>query len=473
MPTLLGSNAASAEETKQPPNVAASDINSLEEAALAAYLYTYPLVSVEVTRQQSTNLDGDSSGSAVGTAPMNELAHIPYLPDASFTSVVRPNVDTLYTSMFYDVSKEPMIINVPDMGDRYHLFQIMDMWTNVEGAPGTRTIDDTSGGYRFAIVGDRWRGTLPAGVHEYRVDTDTGWMLARTQVDGPEDVAAVNALQTQITAAPLSSYRTSGTSEPSPDSATAPSTPSPTEAPPTVSDVIHSLSPQEYWDLYYSSLSHDQPRDEDKEFLAEMAKFGWSPYTRLNLDRMPERTRAVWETAWPKAIGMLDTPIGGEPVNGWSIQRTGIGDYGTDYVTRAVVARNALAANLPEDAIYPVTDIDSHGERLHSDHNYVLHFPAGQIPPVNAFWSLTMYDAEGYLVDNSADRYAVRGETLTKNADGSLDIYIQSENPGADKESNWLPAPSAGDFNVMLRAYWPDEDVIDGTWNPPAIERTS
>ncbi|APA98151.1 DUF1214 domain-containing protein [Nocardia seriolae] len=146
-----------------------------------------------------------------------------------------------------------------------------------------------------------------------------------------------------------------------------------------------------------------------------------------------------------------------------------MGTYGTDYDRRAIVAHGGLGANLPADAIYPNTRVDATGAMLNSDRNYVLHFAADQIPPVYAFRSLTMYNDKGFFVANPIDRFAVRGEQMRKNPDGSLDIYIQRENPGPEKESNWLPGPATGDFNLMQRLYWPDTKIIGGTWTPPAV----
>ncbi|MGI5498934.1 DUF1254 domain-containing protein [Lentzea sp. CA-135723] len=399
---------------------------SAEQAAVNAYLYTYPLVSVEVTKR----------GSGL---PANQLAHLPVVPDASFTDVVRPNVDTLYTSMFFDASAGPVTVTVPDMHDRYHLFQLMDAWTNVEGSPGTRTID--SPGYRFAIAGPNWRGTLPPDVHVYRMPTDTGWMLGRIQLNGPDDLDTVRALQQQITV-------------------TAAATPQQRD---TVPEVIHNLTAQQYWDLYYSSASHDQPRPQDRKFLREMKRHGWSPGTPVDLTKMP----AEWESAWPKVLAALDTGLGGTTVNGWTTLRDGIGEYGTDYQARAIFARHLLAANLPQDAVYPSTFVDADGQQLVGENSYVLHFPAGQLPPVNAFWSLTAYNAQGYLIDNPADRYAVRGEQLVRNVDGSIDIHLRPD----EQPQNWLPTPASGEFNLVLRLYWPDQQVLDGQWHPPAVQR--
>ncbi|MFD4636256.1 DUF1254 domain-containing protein [Lentzea sp. NPDC058436] len=408
--------------------VSPSTAVSADQAALNAYLYTYPLVSVEVTKR--------SSG-----VPANQLSHMPVVPDASFTGVVRPNVDTLYTSMFFDASAGPVVVTVPDMGERYHLFQLMDAWTNVEGSPGTRTID--SSGYRFAIAGPDWHGSLPDGTHLYRMPTDAGWMLGRIQLNGTDDLPAVRALQQQI-------------------SVESPAVAQPRE---TVPEVISGLTAQQYWDLYYASASHDQPRPQDRKFLREMKRHGWSPDRPVDLAKMPD----AWESAWPRALAALDTDLGVTPVNGWSVILDGIGEYGTDYRNRAIFARHLLAANLPEDAVYPSTEVDAEGRQLVGENTYVLHFPAGQLPPANAFWSLTAYNAQGYLIDNPVDRYAVRGEQLARNADGSVDIHLRPTPP--QTESNWLPTPASGEFSLMLRLYWPGQEVLDGNWHPPAVQR--
>lgn len=237
-----------------------------------------------------------------------------------------------------------------------------------------------------------------------------------------------------------------------------------------VAKYIHDLSPQQYWDLYYSSLSHNQPRPEDKDLLDQLAKAGWTPDKKLDLATLSDSDRKTWEDAWPKALSKIEVDLGGTPANGWNIARTGMGTYGTDYDQRALVAYSGLGANLPEDAIYPATRIDATGANLTSDRNYVLHFAADEIPPVRAFWSLTMYNDKGFFVANPINRYAVRGEQMHKNPDGSLDVYIQRENPGPERESNWLPAPESGEFNLLMRLYWPDSKIIDGTWNPPGVK---
>ncbi|UGT40786.1 DUF1254 domain-containing protein [Nocardia yamanashiensis] len=450
-------------DTKSTTTPAAS--GNSDEAMVNAYVYTYPLVSVELTRRMMTNVAAPDP--TKGMAPLNQLAPLAFLPDADFTAVVKPNVDTLYTSMLFDVAAEPLVVTVPAMGDRYHLFPVLDMWTNVDGAPGSRTIPDAGKGYEFAIVGPHWQGTLPAGVHEYRLPTDAGWMIGRVSVDGPDDVPNVIALQEKTSVVPLSSYGKPYTAPQNTD--IHPDWP----ARQPVADYIHNLTPQQYWDLYYSSLSHTQPRPGDQTLLEQLAKIGWSPDKKLDLSQLPSADAAAWEQAWPKALSQIETKPHETPVNGWQTKRKDIGDYGTDYSSRALVAYLGLGANLPQDAIYPVTYVDQKNAQLESDRNYVLHFDADQIPPVRGFWSVTMYNGKGFFVENPINRFAVRGDRLTKNADGSVDIYIQRENPGQDKEANWLPAPASGDFNLTLRTYWPDQQIVDGDWNPTAVTSTN
>lgn len=424
-------------------------------------MYSYPLVSVEVTRRQSTNV---SRPDGRGAAPINQFANLAFLPEASFTGVVRPNVDTLYSSMFFDVSTEPLVIDVPDMGKRYHLFPILDMWTNVQASPGNRTLGEVHG-YQFAITGPNWHGTLPSGMGEYRLPTESGWIIGRIQVNGPDDILAVVAIQQQLSAMPLSTYGQPYTAPENTD--LHPDWPKNQE----VAAYIHNLSPQQYWDLYYSSLSHNQPRPEDENLLDRLANIGWTPDEKLELNRLPAAERARWQNAWSTALSKIEVDLGAQMVNGWQIARSDIGAYGTSYSARAVVAHGGLGANVPQDAIYPATRVDGGNAALQSDCDYALHFSKDQVPPVHAFWSLTMYNEKGFFVDNPINRYAVRGESLQKNPDGSIDIAIRRRPPDGGRQTNWLPAPAAGDFNLMLRLYWPDISILDGSWNPPAVTR--
>jgi len=433
----------------------------LADAARLAYLYSYPLASMEITRRQNTIVPTDDGSVAVGKfllqgAPVNRIARVPVVPDAAFRSVVRPNVDTLYTNTFFDVSAQPLVVTVPDMPGRFHLFQVMDMWMDVAAAPGTRTLPDEKG-YRFAIVGPHWTGTVPAGVHRYDVATDVGWMLGRIELEDRSDLDAVHALQEQVTVELLDG---------SPPPPTVPDE-DPVSLELRVPDVLHAMTAQEYWDFYLGCPSHDQPRPGDEELLADLARHGWTPSERFDVTALSCADRAVWQDAWERTKADVRRPVGDEIVNGWRIARSGLGTYGTDYELRAEVAFSLFAANLPQDAVYPSTSVDGSGAALNSTNEYLVHFAPDEIPPVDAFWSMTIYDQDGFLVPNRSRTYSVRGELVTPAADGSVDVLISSQDPGPD--TNWLPAPEAAPFTLTLRLYLPDDRVLDGTWNPPAV----
>jgi len=448
--------------------VTETSVDELRTCAIEAYLYAYPLTSIEITRRAATRPDAEQPlrglvDFAISGAPMNRLARVPILPDPSFTDVVRPNVDTLYTMMFFDVAAEPLLVSVPDMGERYHLFQVMEAWTEVVASPGTRTLPDAHG-FRFALLGPAWTGELPEDVIAVRLGTDGGWMVGRIQVDGEDDLPAVRAIQQQVRVEPLSALTGADPGH---------RTPFPTPAVPgdlTVSEHLHSLTAQGFWDLFAGSLSHDQPRAADAEFLARMEPFGWSPTERFDLAALPATQQRVWQEAWTAAVELVETATVGEEIDGWQFSREGIGSYGTDYRTRAVVAYHGLGANLPQDAVYPLTMDTGTGEPLDAANSYVLHLPTP--PPVDAFWSLTMYDEAGFFVENDLDRYALRGEQVQAGTDGSVELHLRPTDPGGDLTTNWLPAPESGPFNVMLRLYHPQQEVLDGTWEPTGVRLT-
>jgi hypothetical protein len=281
---------------QQTPAPASETANATRVTAEDAYIYGYPLVLMDVTRAKMTNVPH-----ALGMgAPINQFASVKTFPDATFTDVVSPNADTLYTQAWLDLSKEPLVLSVPDTHGRYYLMPMLDAWTNVFASPGKRTTGTGKG--NFAITGPGWTGSLPVGVKEIKSPTDMVWVIGRTQANGKADFPAVNAIQAQYKLTPLSEWG--------------------------------------------------------------------KPYT-----------------------------------------------------------------------------------------------------PVNAFWSITMYNAKQSFVANPLNRFAIGDRDKLKfNPDGSLDIYLQHDSPGKDKESNWLPA-DAGSFNVALRMYWPKESALSGAWTPPPIKK--
>lgn len=439
-------------------------LGGLEEFWLAtdAYVYGYPLVTMEMTRRIMTNV-----AAPAGTrAPMGQFARIREYPNAAFRDVTAPNADTLYTIAWADVGKEPWVLSLPDMKGRYYLFPLLDGWTTVFQSPGSRTTG--TGAQTYAITGPGWTGTLPAGVTEYKSPTSLVWMLGRIYCTGtPEDYAAVHALQDQCKLVPLSAWGKdyappAGTVDPRVDMKTA------------VREQVNALDAVSYFTLLAELMKTNPPTPADADTVARFARIGLVPgqdfdKTKLKADFVAR----IPHIAFDRIMLQLKVGKSVKNVNGW-LYDTVTGLYGTDYLNRALVTAIGLGANLPQDAIYPMSLKDADGSDYEGKNRYVMHFAKGQLPPVKGFWSLTMYDADFFFVANPLNRYSISArQKLKENADGSTDLYIQNESPGADRESNWLPAPE-GKFQLMLRLYWPTEtppSIIDGTWSPPPAKK--
>lgn len=444
--------------------VTAAEPTSVDEfvaIAKEAYIYGYPLVTMEMTRRVMTNVSNP-----VGTrAPMGQFVRMRSYPDAQFKDVTAPNADTLYTTAWINVGKEPWILSLPEMHDRYFLFPMLDAWTNVFQVPGKRTTGTTA--QKYAITGPGWTGSLPKDVKQYQSPTDMVWLLGRIYCTGtPEDYAAVHKLQDEISLVPLSAYGKAyavpvGQVDPSIDMKM------------PVRDQVNSLSCEAYFNLLAALMEHNPPAADDAPMLAKMAKIGIVPGKKFELkNASAEIQKAVADI--PKASFeeiMAHFKAAGRAENGW-IFTTDAGVYGTLYLQRALIAAIGLGANRPQDAIYPTSEVDSQGQLYDGKNRYVIHVEKGELPPVDGFWSLTMYDGDYFFVSNPLNRYFISARNhLTSNPDGSIDLYLQHESPGPEKESNWLPSPSSK-FILMLRLYWPKEippSIIDGTWKIPAV----
>ena len=437
----------------------------VEEFAVAqdAYIYGYPLVTMEYTRRVITNV----ASPAGNRAPMGQFIKLRQYPDASFRDVTAPNADTLYTTAFIDVEKEPWVLGIPDMKDRYFLFPMLDGWTDVFQAPGKRTTG--TGAQTYAITGPGWKGSLPSGVKEYKSPTSLVWILGRIYCTGtPEDYATVHAAQDQCKLVPLSSYgrpytTPAGEVDRSIDMKTA------------VRDQVNGLDTIAYFTLLARLMKANPPAAADAPALARFARIGLVAGQEFDPSRLrnADFAKRVPQIAFDRIMLQFKVNKEIKDINGWGYTtKTGI--YGTDYFMRAFVTAVGLGANRPQDAVYPSSQKDGEGKAYDGAAKYVLRFANGQLPPARGFWSLTMYDSNYFFVANPINRYSISArQNLKSNPDGSVDIYIQKDSPGADKESNWLPAPS-GKFQLMMRLYWPNEkspSIINGTWKPPPVKK--
>lgn len=436
-----------------------------------AYLYFYPLVTMELTREQLTNIE---PGKEPGRGPMNTFANIPEFPSADFRAVVRPNFDTLYSIAWLDLTKEPVIVSVPDTGGRYYLLPMLDMWTDVFAAPGWRTTGTQAGD--FLVVPPGWRPDLrekfaeafklPKETQRIEAPTPYVWVIGRTKTDGPADYDAVHKIQAGFKITPLTRWG----KKPEPvavkiDKAIDMKTPPKRQ--------VDSMPAAKFFAVAAELLKKQPPHLTDEPIIARLKRIGFDAGESFDLDKLDPSIRGALASVPDDAQKLMQwkTPTIARVVNSWSMNTDTMGVYGNYYLKRAIVSQLGLGANLPEDAVYPLNLGDETGKPLDGANKYVLHFGKEQIPPVEAFWSITLYDPEGFQVANSLNRFAVSSwMPFTYNSDGSLDLYFQHESPGVDRETNWLPAPK-GPFNLTMRLYAPKRDALTGEWNPPPVTK--
>ncbi|MBU2647798.1 DUF1254 domain-containing protein [bacterium] len=425
-----------------------------------AYIFGYPLVLMETSRQVMTRSPGEN-------APLNHFRHVQYFPDHQFRKVVRPNNDTLYSTAWIDLDREPMVLSVPDSGGRYYVMPFMDAWTNVFAMVGKRTTGTGPG--HFLIAGPDWQGEVPSGTRLIRSPTRMTWLIGRIQTNGQGDFENVFRLQAQFLLTPLSRWPGGPANE---------AYTFRKDIPGGLSDnpsaTVAGMSAATFYGTLCRLMADQPPAAEDAPMLERLAPFGIVPGASFELNRLGFIRRLVLEKslviARQKIAEVAESDRSSE--NGWAVIRQDIGNYGTNYKVRALVALLGLGALPPEEAAYPNSEKDHTGRALAGSNRYRIHFEAGKTPPVNAFWSLTLYDQQGFLIDNPIRRYAIGDrDPLAFNPDGSLDILIQQAQP-AETMTNWLPAP-ARNFAVTLRLYMPKPEFLEGRWKLPLIERLS
>jgi hypothetical protein len=463
--TLAGLGALATGALSSPAMAIDGPISDLVEgaedfrAASDAYVYGYPLVTMEMTRRVITNV-----AQVQGTrGPMGEIIKLRAYPDASFRDITAPNADTLYTTCFFDVGDEPWVLSAPDMKGRYFLLPFLDGWTNVFAVPGSRTTGTQA--QTFVVTGPGWSGAVPEGLTQLKSPTAIVWLLGRIYCTGtPEDYAEVHALQDAFKLQPLSTWGKAytppaGRVDPAVDMKTA------------VRDQVNRLSTPEYFTLLADLMKRNPPAAADAPALARFKAIRLVPSQSFDGKALDSR----WDRRLPELSydRIMLHAMSLKRENGW-LFTTKTGLYGIDYLQRAFITAVGLGANRPQDAVYPMSQRSSLLEPYEGGHSYTLRFARGELPPVKGFWSLTMYDEQMFFVANPINRYSMSLRTDPKlESDGSLVIFIQNESPGSDKEANWLPSPK-GKFHLMLRLYWPDEDnpsILDGSWVIPKVER--
>ena len=440
-----------AHKKEKKEKVPASQMPTLTQA----YEYGFPLVLMDLTRETMTNVATPKDGKA----PINQFASLKKLPDQTTKNMPRPNTDTMYSFAWVDLSDGPQILEVPDTDQRYYLAPMLDAWTNVYKSPGKRTTGTTR--RRFLIAPPGWSGEAPTGVSVVQSPTNLTWIMGRVEVKNKADLKAVNKLQDGFKLFPLASY---GKKHKAPKGKVNPEFNFiPTER-------IFTMSTEEYFDRLNRLLTENAPAAADKPLIDRLAAIGVGPGRNFDISKLNQRELSAIEGLPFEMRKKFNAEKGdvSKPVNGW-VSTRGSANYGTDYHKRALMAYSGIGANLNEDALNAFASVDSFGERLTGDKTYAIHFNKEQLPQVNAFWSLTVYNDEQHLVKNPSKRFGIKSrDKLKYNEDGSLDIYLSMTSPGSGREANWIPTP-AGNFEVTMRMYWPTEKTLEESYALPAI----
>lgn len=451
---LLFANGARAAETPL-------SADEQKEVAREAYLYLYPLVLMDVTRRQMTNVE---AGKSAVFGPPNMFTHVPTFPPADMRAVVRPNFDTLYSVAWLDLTSGPMIVSTADTNGRYFMLPMLDMWTDVFAVPGKRTTG--TGAANFAVTPQGWKGELPVGVERIDSPTPHVWIIGRTQTNGVADYNAVHAVQSGYKIRTLSEWGKEPAArtvkvDPEIDMKTAPL------------DSVKRMPAARYFGYAADLLKVNPPHVTDQPIVARMRRLGIVAGQSFDFDKADPGVQRALAQGMADGMRLMEVKASSiaRNVNGWQMSTDTIGVYGNFYLKRAIIAMGGLGANLPEDAVYPFNVGDADGKPLDGSKRYAIRFAKNDLPPVSAFWSVTLYDSEGFPVANPQNRYAIGDrDSLKYNADGSLDLYFQNASPGKDREANWLPTPK-GPFTLTMRLYAPRAEVIDGRWSPPAVKK--
>jgi hypothetical protein len=427
-----------------------------------AYLFGYPLVTMDMTRKHETNVGVPDDAHA----PMGQLIKMRAYPAVDDHGAAAPNADTLYTMVWLDVSAEPWVFSIPDMGDRFYIMPMLSGFNEVFFTAGTRATGSKA--QEYVITGPGWSGTVPEGMAQVESPTALVWILGRVYCSGtPDDYEALHELQDRFSSVPLSAYGQSYTPPPGVVDETF-------DMEKEVRKQVNELALDDFFSYLGELLKTNPPKPEDAPIIAQMAKIGIVPGQEFDRHELP----VLGHKLDPKLalLELVRAMKAKQPVNGWLYWTSNAGEYGTDYEQRAMVTMIGPGMNFAEDAVYPFSEKDADGKEYDgAKHAYVMRFEKGQLPPVKGFWSLTMYDPDFFFVPNPLNRYSLsQRDTFVTNADGSVDLYLQAESPGPDKEANWLPAPK-GKFIPMLRLYWPQNvppSILDGSWTPPPVRRT-
>lgn len=431
---------------------------TIADVAVEAYLYFYPLVLTDITKRQlflRTRIDREDP-----TA--NQFQHARETATDKWRSVVRPNVDTLFSSAWADLSCGPLVLTLPPSGGRYHMFQMMDMWTDTYAVVGSRTIGDR--GVKALLVGPDWDSTETGDTETIiKCPTTTTWIVGRTYTFGGDDnMEATEFLEN------TSLVAVGGSPFPRTDSQFV-------ELNPRIDPVaqVDALTAAQFFEYASELLLREGAHGSDGSVRLRLREIGFDFREQFLFSRQTPEVQSAMTDAVHRTRDQLGTSLTGsqKTFDCWTMSHGSIGYYGNDYLGRAATARWGIGANPPEDAVYITSTGDSSGAVTHGSRTYRMHFEPGELPPAHAFWSITAYGEGTFLIPNEMGRFGIRSkDPITFNQDGSLDVYSGPVRPDDCPESNWIPTVDSS-LDFLIRLYSPAAKFTEGRWTPPVIQR--
>jgi hypothetical protein len=430
-----------------------------------AYFWAWPLVNMYNRRLAFVPVKDFIVAGPVPSAPLNKLAMLTDYISPEQRNVACPNQDVVYGAGLIALDITPVVIQVPDFGDRFWVYQIVDLRTDAFAQLGK--MYGTTPGF-YLLAGPNWHGDVPKGITQvFRASTNTGLAGPRVFLDDTtEDRQAIQGVLRQIMMYPLSEY--DGTMKSKDWSAL----PKWQPAPGGHATETQWVFPEKFFDQLPTVLADASPLPGEEARYAQVLAV-------IEAAKRDPKLKAAMTAAATEADAQVVKPLfefrnfGIQLPGNWSTIANGAA-FGIDYLTRTAVAKSNILVNAPIQAKYFYEDLDEHGERLNGGKRYTVTFAKDQTPPVHGFWSLTLYNENHFFAPNDLKRYSIgtKNKTLKQNQDGSLTVYVQADPPPEAQRVNWLPAPKNADFSLFMRAYWPKAAVIDGSWTPPAVKRT-
>lgn len=432
------------------------------EIAKEAYIFSFPLIIMDATKTAGTNTIKPTDKKA----PANQFLHAKTLATAKFREVVTPNVDTVYSQLFIDLSRDAVVIHKP-ASTRFLSLEIMNAWSDCETVLGTGGYD-TDDERTYLLTGPNFTGTIPDGMKQVKLSTNIGWILGRTVCFGEDDLPNVYALQSQLTSKTLTAYINNsdmpdGVHNPEYDNL-------------VPINYALSLGAKDFFDKVNALLAQNPAYEADEEVLARISRIGVGAGLKFDYSILGDDAESKWQAMKESTRAELRESVKKYMTSNGAFHYYGepIARFGTAYDYRTMIAISAFGANPVDIAVYPRAENDDDGDVLTGKNSYVLHFDS--LPPVKdkGFWSVTAYGDDNFLIDNELNRYCINDRSdVTFNSDGTLDIYLQSERPESDEKlSNWLPIGKEG-FHLYMRIYLPEDSAINGTWKAPSITEVS